>query len=168
MQDDRQIVKIAAINDKYKLVERPRFLVSFDTVTWESKFATSVFQKHFKTEICTFIAKGILDLLLAEAMVFSVHGHIQLGIYFIVAFGYIVYFSLATAFLFCRKRRKPRCVFLQILFFMISFIQIILIGPLVQELVFREGLEVTFAIYMMLAFLTRSFSFKNCAILITI
>ena len=112
MQDDRQIVKIAAINDKYKLVERPRFLVSFDTMTWESKFATSVFRKHFKTEICTFIAKGILDLLLAEAVVFSVHGEVSIGIYFIVAVCFIVYFSLATAFLFCRKRRKPRCVLL--------------------------------------------------------
>ena len=38
MKDDRQIVKIAALNDKYKLVERPRFLAFFDTVTWESKF----------------------------------------------------------------------------------------------------------------------------------
>ena len=25
-QDDRKIVKLAALNDKYKLVERPRFL----------------------------------------------------------------------------------------------------------------------------------------------
>mmetsp|Transcript_34053 Transcript_34053/g.44958 ORF Transcript_34053/g.44958 Transcript_34053/m.44958 type:complete len:155 (+) Transcript_34053:2682-3146(+) len=71
MQDDRQIVKIAAINDKYKLVERPRFLSSFNTTTWESKFATSVFRKHFRTEICTFITKGIFDLMLAESLVYS-------------------------------------------------------------------------------------------------
>jgi len=47
MKDDRTIVKIAALNDKYKLVERPRLLLNFNLVTWESKFATSVFQKNF-------------------------------------------------------------------------------------------------------------------------
>ena len=64
MKDDRQIVKIAATNDKFKLVERPRFLFSFDTTTWENKFATSVFRKHFKTELCTYITKAIFDLFL--------------------------------------------------------------------------------------------------------
>jgi len=44
----------------------------------------------------------------------------------------------------------------------------ILIGPLVKMLIFREALEVTFAIYMMLAFLTRSFQFKSYAALIIV
>ena len=42
------------------------------------------------------------------------------------------------------------------------------IGPLFQSLVYREALEVTFAIYMMLAFLTRSFQFKIYAALIIV
>ena len=37
-QDDRKIVKMAALNDKYKLVERPRFLFSFENTIWEGKF----------------------------------------------------------------------------------------------------------------------------------
>ena len=30
MKDDKQIVKSAALNDKYNLIERPRFLLQFD------------------------------------------------------------------------------------------------------------------------------------------
>ena len=63
-QDDRKIVKIAAINEKYKLVERPRFLFSFDNITWENKFAAWVFRRHFHTELYTFIMRGLADLIL--------------------------------------------------------------------------------------------------------
>mmetsp|Transcript_13554 Transcript_13554/g.17164 ORF Transcript_13554/g.17164 Transcript_13554/m.17164 type:complete len:272 (-) Transcript_13554:151-966(-) len=131
VQDDRAIVKIAAINDKFKLVERPRFLINFEMTTWESKFATSTFGKHFKTEICTFITKGVLDFLLAEAVAFSVHGNDKKWIYVLITLAWAIYFSLSLAFLFCRKRRKPRCVPIQILTFVSSFVQMILIGPLV-------------------------------------
>ena len=73
LKDDRQIVKIAATNDKYKLVERPRFLFSFDTTTWENKFATSVFRKHFNTELCTFLTKAVFDLFLSQALVYAMY-----------------------------------------------------------------------------------------------
>lgn len=78
MKDDRQIVKIAATNDKFKLVERPRFLFSFDTTTWENKFATSVFRKHFTTELCTYITKAIFDLFLGQALVYSIYKQDQI------------------------------------------------------------------------------------------
>jgi len=78
MKDDRQIVKIAATNDKFKLVERPRFLFSFDTTTWENKFATSVFRKHFTTELCTYITKAIFDLFLGQALVYSMYKQDQI------------------------------------------------------------------------------------------
>lgn len=45
----------------------------------------------------------------------------------------------------------------QLFYFILSFSMMLLIGPLIFNLVFRESLEVTFATYMMLAFLTRSF-----------
>lgn len=70
-QDDRKIVKFAALNDKYKLVERPRWLLNFSTATWESKFATSVFRKHYQVEIFTFSLKALCDLFLVEAFIWS-------------------------------------------------------------------------------------------------
>lgn len=41
LRDDRAIVKKAALNDKYKLVERPRYLLNFETREWESRFAAA-------------------------------------------------------------------------------------------------------------------------------
>jgi len=39
---------------------------------------------------------------------------------------------------------------------------------MVLKLVYRESIEVTFAMYMMLAFVTQSFQFKSYAILIIV
>lgn len=68
-QDDRKLVKIAAVNDKYKLVERPRFLFSFETTTWENKFQTWIFRKHFATEMSNFISKIVFDIILAQSAI---------------------------------------------------------------------------------------------------
>jgi len=59
--------------------------------------------------------------------------------------------------LFCRKVKKPRYIAWQFLSFLGSFAIIIIIGPMFLNFVYREAIEVTFAMYMMLAFLTRSF-----------
>lgn len=45
---------------------------------------------------------------------------------------------------------------------------IIIIGPEVNNLVQREAIEETFALYMMIAFLTRSLQLKKSIILISI
>ena len=47
LKDDKTIVKIAAMNDKYKLVERPKFLMNFDTREWEARYAATMFRKHY-------------------------------------------------------------------------------------------------------------------------
>lgn len=47
LRDDRTIVKKAALNDKYKLVERPKFLMNFETREWEGRYAATQFRKHF-------------------------------------------------------------------------------------------------------------------------
>lgn len=47
LRDDRAIVKKAAQNDKYKLVERPKFLMNFETREWEGRYAATQFRKHF-------------------------------------------------------------------------------------------------------------------------
>lgn len=69
--------------------------------------------------------------------------------------------------LFGRKVKKPRYIFWQFISFLGSFAVIIIIGPVVNNFIYREAIEVTFAMYMMLAFLTRSFQFKIYAALIS-
>ena len=72
-------------------------------VTWESKFATSVFQKNFKTELCTYITKGIIDLSLSETIVYAVYKGQRFDVYIYVAIGVIAIKVLDTMILFFRK-----------------------------------------------------------------
>lgn len=58
--------------------------------------------------------------------------------------------------LFNRKEKKPRYIPYQFVLYLVSFAMIMIIGPEVLNLIFREAIEVTFAMYLMLAFLTRS------------
>ena len=105
-------------------------------------------------------------MLLAQAFVYSMYKNERLDLNILTGIIVIVIKVLDTLVLFMRKQKKPRGIAYQAMNFVISFGFIIGIGPLVQNLVYRESLEVTFAMYMMLAFLTRSFQFKSYAILI--
>ena len=165
-QDDRKILQIAALNDKYKLVERPRFLLQFENSVWESKFGAWVFRKHFRTEIATFIMKCAFDLILVQAAVIAVYEWNRLEINIVVGSGVAILKTMECFALFCRKVKKPRYIAWQFLSFIGSFAVIIVIGPMVLNFVYREAIEVTFAMYMMMAFLTRSFQFKIYAMLI--
>ena len=51
MKDDKQIVKSAAQNDRYGLVERPKFLFHFDLKEQEHKFYANQLQENSSTEI---------------------------------------------------------------------------------------------------------------------
>lgn len=55
LKDDRTIVKKAAQNDKFKLVERPKYLMNFETREWEGRYAATQFRKHFSQEACNFV-----------------------------------------------------------------------------------------------------------------
>ena len=48
LKDDKAIVKKAAQNDRYKLVERPKFLMSFESREWEGRYAAKQFRRHFR------------------------------------------------------------------------------------------------------------------------
>ena len=141
-------------------------MFSFDTTTWESKFATSVFRKHYRTELCTFLTKAGFDFLISQTLVYAMYKTDRIDISVLVGITVAIWKTFDVLFFFCRKVRKPRAIICQMFYFCVSFIVFIGIGPLMLNLVFRESLEVTFASYMMLAFLTRSFQFKNYAILI--
>ena len=70
-QDDRKIVKLAAVNDMYKLVERPRWLLMFNSTTWENRFSAWVFEKYFRHELYTFLMKAVFDIIISQALVVS-------------------------------------------------------------------------------------------------
>jgi len=111
-QDDRKIVKIAALNDKYKLVERPRFLFLFENTTWESKFGAWIFQKHVKTEIATFVIKSAADVLLAQAGVIAVHHWDKPFWNIFSAVVSVLVNALLGSVLYCRKVQKPRLIWI--------------------------------------------------------
>lgn len=104
--------------------------------------------------------------MLSQALVYSIYKTDHYEKNFLAAAVVVVVHTATVAFFFFRNNKKPRLICCQLFYFVASFSMMLLIGPLIFNLVFRESLEVTFATYMMLAFLTRSFQFKNYAILI--
>ena len=71
LKDDRAIVKKAALNDKYKLVERPKFLMNFETREWEGRYAATQFRKHFNQEACNFVTQSVFDVLMMQGFIYS-------------------------------------------------------------------------------------------------
>lgn len=51
LKDDKQIVKSAAQNDRYNLVERPRFLISFELKDQEQAFLHSLLKQNYSLEV---------------------------------------------------------------------------------------------------------------------
>lgn len=75
----------------------------------------------------------------------------------LIGFGIVIIKTIECFALFGRKVKKPRYVIWQFINFLGSFAIIIFIGPVINNFIYREAIEVTFAMYMMLAFLTRAF-----------
>lgn len=165
-QDDRKIVKQVALNDKYKLVERPRFLFQFENTTWEPKFGAWVFRKHFSAEVFTYCMKCVFDLVLVQAAIISKYNWNRLDLNLGIGSACLLLKLCECLYLFCRKVKKPRAVAYQFTMFFASFSGIVVVGPSSLNFIYREAIEVTFVTYMMLAFLTRSFQFKIYAVLI--
>lgn len=109
-QDDRKIVKLAALNDKYKLVERPRFLFQFENTIWEGKFATWVFRKHFGTEFFTYVMKCVYDIILVQAAVVANYRLDRIEINLICGIGMLAVKVIEIFALFFRKVKKPRYI----------------------------------------------------------
>ena len=85
LKEDRAIVKKAAQNDKYKLVERPKFLINFETREWESKYAATQFRKHFSQEACNFVTQSIFDVLMLQGLIYSYDFNIDSHHIFIIS-----------------------------------------------------------------------------------
>ena len=57
LKDDKQIVKSAALNEIYNLVERPRFLVSFELKEQENAFLHSLLKENYSLEVFQLVSK---------------------------------------------------------------------------------------------------------------
>ena len=64
LKDDKQIVKSAAQNERYNLVERPRFLFTFELREQENMFFSFLLQWNFSTEIFQQGSKALFDLII--------------------------------------------------------------------------------------------------------
>lgn len=119
----------------YKLVERPRYLLSFTGITWESRFSAWVFEKNFRHELYTYLMKSLFDIIISQAMVISVHDSCRLDINFYVGFGMIIIKVAEIAAIFFKKPLRVRYIAYQQFSFVVSIFMIIIIGPEVNNLV---------------------------------
>jgi len=65
-KDDKLIVKRLAENERYNLVERPRFLFSFDLNEQEKMFFAFLLTQNFSSELFHNIAKALFDVVIVE------------------------------------------------------------------------------------------------------
>ena len=81
LKDDKQIVKSAALNERYNLVERPRFLTSFELKDQEQVFLHSLLKQNYSLEVFQLVSKSIIDLIIIECLVYSYFGSESYYIY---------------------------------------------------------------------------------------
>ena len=91
LKDDKQIVKQAAQNEKYNLVERPRFLFSFDLRDQENSFLHSLLRQNYSLEVFQLVSKLILDIVIVEALVYTYVGNDKYYFYFIVFLSHVTF-----------------------------------------------------------------------------
>ena len=81
LKDDKQIVKSAAQNDRYNLVERPRLLISFELKDQEQAFLHSLLKQNYSLEVFQLVSKAIIDLVIIECLVYTFFGSDSYYIY---------------------------------------------------------------------------------------
>ena len=89
------------MNDRYNLVERPRFLISFELKDQEQAFLHSLLKQNYSLEVFQLVSKSILDLIIIECLVFTFFGSdsylIYIGVFFAQA-------TLESGLLFYMRR----------------------------------------------------------------
>ena len=154
------IVKIPATNDRYKLVERPRFLLYFENKDWESQFTEHLYSKYFSQEVCNFFTKCILDILMIQVYLYS-KGHENLKVYSITLVGYLFVQGLATYGIF-RMDHKHVSIAIMIWYisYFLSTIVFIMLGPNYADMFKRETSMLNFFLFFMTAFNCRTWQFR--------
>ena len=138
LKDDKQ--KSAAQNDMYNLVERPRFLLSFELRDQEQAFLHQLLKQNYSLEVFQLVSKSIVDLVIMECLVYTFFGSDQYYIYITVL---LAYATLEAALLYYMKRLTSQgiMVFLviQIIGITFSMVFFILNGPRFQNFLLRES-----------------------------
>ena len=101
LKDDKQIVKSAALNEIYNLIERPRFLVSFELKDQENAFLHSLLKENYSLEVFQLVSKYLIDLIIIECLVYTFFGSDS---YYIYAGVFAGLTTLITALLYYMRR----------------------------------------------------------------
>ena len=103
-KDDRAIVKKAAQNDQYKLVERPKFLLGIESRDWEGRYAAISYNRNYSVDFCNFITESFFEVMLVQVFVYSKHANHS--VYFYVGAGHM--FFKVLLFLVYYKMKQMR------------------------------------------------------------
>ena len=148
LKDDKQIVKSAAQNERYNLVERPKFLFSFDLKEQEYRFYASLLQDNASTEIFQQISKIVFDLVVTEALCWMILGEDEIYIYIIVFFAVLLLEGLVLYNIF-RIVNNYFMVWIAIQFAGIAYTMFIFMfnGLKFQKLLLKNTQQSTFAVF---------------------
>ena len=92
------------LNDRYQLVERPKWLFNFENPQLEYKFKNQELSRHRKAELCNIISMLIYDLLLVQVALFA----ITEGDYLLMIIGGVVSIGISVLHLFIMFYQKNR------------------------------------------------------------
>lgn len=161
LKDDKQIVKSAALNEIYNLVERPRFLLSFELKEQENAFLHSLLKENYSLEVFQLVSKQIIDLIIIECLVFTFFGSDSYYIYIGVFVGMA---TLIVALLYYMRRLTSNGIMIflviQIIGIGISMVFFILNGPKFQNFLLRSSQQVTLGIYQAIIVISRAIPFR--------
>lgn len=154
-------MKSAAQNDRYNLVERPRFLLNFELKDQENAFLHSLLKQNYNLEVFQLVSKSIVDLVIIECLVYTYFGQDSYYIYFGVLFGYA---AVEAALLYYMRRLTSQGImvflFIQIVGIAISMVFFILNGPKFQNFLLRSSQQVTLGIYQAIIVISRAIPFR--------
>ena len=161
LKDDKQIVKSAAQNERYNLVERPKFLISFDLKEQEYRFYASILQDNASTEIFQQVSKAIFDLVVTEALCWMVLNEDEIYIYIIVFFAVLLLEGLVLYNIY-RIVNNYFMVWITIQFIGVVYTMFIFMlnGLKFQSLLLKNTQQATFAVFQTIMFITRILPFR--------
>lgn len=161
LKDDKQIVKSAAQNDRYNLVERPRFLISFELKDQEQAFLHSLLKQNYSLEVFQLVSKSIIDIIIIECLVYTFFGSDS---YYIYVGVFLAQASFEAALLYYMRRLTSQGIMMflviQIIGIAFSMVFFILNGPKFQNFLLRSSQQVTLGIYQAIIVISRAIPFR--------
>ena len=168
IKDDKHIVNSAAQNERYNLVERPRFLFTFELKEQESVFFLHLLNQNYNLETFQQVAKVLLDFVVIAGLLYTYFGfNIQ------SAWGYagviLALVAIEATLLYHMSRLRSTqftCwLLIQVTGVAISMVFFVWNGPKFQNFLLRESQQVTIAIFQTIIVMSSAWPFRVFACL---